>query len=109
MQGAIEYAANNYAPWREIKLNRNNMRTRLFRWRLIDFEYIVPSVLALNPQSYLAEVDVQCGLEEVGEAELKEELNVGISWRCTAGFEGEDKRRVTFLSKAFAMQVSWWD
>jgi len=41
----IEYSKLTYPGWKNIKVWRENMRTRVFKFRLIDFEYIVPSVL----------------------------------------------------------------
>ena len=36
-QNMVEYTASNYAKWKNIKLNRQNMRTSIFKFRLIDF------------------------------------------------------------------------
>jgi hypothetical protein len=67
-------------------------------------------VLARNPQSYLKDVDLLCELEQVQGVELDEkQLQVGIDWRCTAGFSAEDGRRINFLSIATSIQVSCWD
>ena len=47
-----------YNTFYSIKLNRNNMRTSTFKFRLIDFEYIIPELLIRYPQSYLNDVSI---------------------------------------------------
>jgi hypothetical protein len=108
MRNAIDYARRNFAAWREVRLSRNNMRTRVFRWRLLDFEYIVPAILERYPNSYLSDVELACAVEEVGEATLDEEyMQVPIAWRCIGSFEGQDRKRISFLSNDATMKTSW--
>lgn len=33
----IAYSQANYAGWKNIKLNKDNMRNRVFKFRLLDF------------------------------------------------------------------------
>jgi hypothetical protein len=41
----MDDAMQNQQKWRNIEINKNNMRTRAFRFKLIDYEEIVPSVI----------------------------------------------------------------
>lgn len=45
----LEYFRANHPSWKNIKLNRLNMRTRVFKFRLIDFEYLIPAILQKYP------------------------------------------------------------
>lgn len=58
----IEYTSSNYGAWRELRLTRSNMRTKVFQFRLLDFEPIMPSVLKRYPNKYLADVDICCAV-----------------------------------------------
>jgi hypothetical protein len=58
----IEYSKLTYPGWKNIKVWRENMRTRVFKFRLIDFEYIVPSVLSKYPKNYLSDVIFYCSV-----------------------------------------------
>ena len=33
----VAYSQVNYPAWKNIKLNKDNIRTRIFKFRLIDF------------------------------------------------------------------------
>ena len=48
-QNMVEYFRANHPSWKSVKLNRSNMRTRIFKFRLIDFEYLIPSILQKYP------------------------------------------------------------
>lgn len=58
IQNMIAYSKDNYPTWKNVKLNRQNMRTNIFKYRLIDFEPIIPSVLSKYPQNYLSDVEI---------------------------------------------------
>ena len=45
IQNAIDFSVENLSKWKGIKANRTNIRSRAFRFRLIDYESIVPSIL----------------------------------------------------------------
>jgi hypothetical protein len=62
MQNMIAYSRDNYPAWKGIKLNRQNMRTSVFKFRLIDFEFVIPSVLTRYPQNYLSDVEIECNI-----------------------------------------------
>ena len=38
------------------------MRTRAFRFRLIDYEYLVPTILKQYPEKYLADTQIICNV-----------------------------------------------
>lgn len=64
------------------------MRTRFFKFRLIDFEYIIPNVLRDYPNKYMSDVEIQCAAQALGDTTLDEEyLNQSIDWRCLGSFE----------------------
>jgi hypothetical protein len=59
------------------------MRTRIFKFRLIDFEYIIPSILRKYPQKYLSDIEIECSMEKIKDFIIApnnfEQL---IDWRC---------------------------
>jgi hypothetical protein len=107
IQNMIEYSISNYGKWKDIKMNRLNMRTRIFNYRLIDFEYIVPNVLSKYPKNYLADVEISCSVLEMLDSNITESnLIQRLTWKCSGSFELAPGKRVVFLGKNQSTQTS---
>jgi hypothetical protein len=45
----LDYSVINFKGWKNIKASRSNMRISTFRFRLVDYEYIMPDLLRKFP------------------------------------------------------------
>ena len=59
----LDYSIPNFNKWKNIVANRANMRTRGFRFRLVDYEYLVPTILKQYPDKYLEDTQVRCDVK----------------------------------------------
>ena len=83
----IAYSQANYAGWKNIKLNQDNMRNRVFKFRLLDFQYLIPAVLNKYPTNYMSPVEIVCNIENVKELIIDEKkVAQDIDWRCLGSF-----------------------
>ena len=88
MQNMLEYGRANYKNWTNIVLNGKNMRNRVFRYRLMDLEVLVPQVLKDYPKQYLAPLTFTCSIFEIGASDITDKLwNQVIRWNCKGSFE----------------------
>ena len=62
MQNLLDYSLLNLKNWTNIKASRSNMRTNSFRFRLVDYEFIMPELLRKFPQNYLADTEISCSV-----------------------------------------------
>ena len=73
----------SYPSWKNIILNQGNMRTRIFKWKLIDFESLIPTILEKYPKLYLNNITIACSILEVGSTTIAEDsLFQNIKWNC---------------------------
>lgn len=100
IRNVIEYSKSNYDKWQNIKMTRDNMRTRSFKFRLVDLESIVPTVLQKYPKNYLSDVQISCSIKQAGDSSLDETYFVQrILWHCEGSFEVTPGNRVVVLGK----------
>ena len=104
----LDYSLGNYQKWKNIEANRLNMRTRAFRYRLIDYEAIVPSVLKQHPDNYLSATWVTCDVLSYDNLVFNvsnSSLNIDFKWSCKASVEVSPGSVYTFLSKKMLRQI----
>ena len=102
VENLLDHSLGNYEKWRNIEANRLNMRTREFRFRLIDYEQIVPSVLRQHPESYLADTWVVCDVLSYHNLVFNasnSSLSLDFKWSCKASLEISSGSVYTFLGK----------
>ena len=108
LQNMVAYSSANYPAWKNIKLSRQNMRNSIFKFRLLDFEYLIPSVLNRYPNNYLSDVEFSCDLEATRDMVINEaDIYQHMDWRCKGSFEVKPTVRETFVSTNKYMQISW--
>ncbi len=96
----IDYSLVNYKGWQGIRANRTNMRID-FRFRLIDYEYIVPNLLKKYPQLYLADTQIECSVLSYKNFKMFENYNISMefTWSCLGSVMVSDTSKYVFLSK----------
>lgn len=45
MQNMIDYSIKNYAAWKQVPINKNNIRTDIFQFKLLDLQYVLDNIL----------------------------------------------------------------
>ena len=76
------------------------MRTRSFRFRLIDYEEIVPSILKAYPDSYLKDTQVICNVLSYNNLifnSSSQSLLVEFKWSCKVSVEVSPGSIYTFM------------
>lgn len=78
----------NYKGWKDIKANKSNMRINAFKFRLIDYEYIVPELLRKFPEKYLADTEVSCSVLSYDKFVVVpgQMVKVEVRWSCLGSF-----------------------
>ena len=77
------------------------MRSRAFRFRLIDFEYIAPAILKRYPALYLADTQVGCKPVSYSNMVFDQDegvINLEVKWSCGVSLEVAPGSVYTFIS-----------
>lgn len=90
--------------WKNVIANRTNMRTRSFRFRLIDYEDIVPTILKQYPDKYLQDTQVVCNVLSYDNLVFNtntSSLNIELKWSCKVGLEVSPGSIYNFVGKNY--------
>jgi len=108
VQNSLDYTATNYEHWQNIKANRTNMRSRSFRFRLIDFEYIVPTILQKYPDLSLSDTQVHCkpvGYDNMVFSPEEGTITLDMKWSCGVDLPVAAGSTYTFMSTNKAIKI----
>lgn len=100
VQNMIDSSLKTNPRWRNIIANRTNMRSSSFRFRLLDYEYIVPSVLKKYPKAYLADTQVSCSGKSYRNMVFYADSNISLefTWSCNVSVMVAPNTSYTFIS-----------
>lgn len=105
MMNLIEDSIKNNEKWKNIQINKGNMRTTAFKFRLIDYEQIVPNVLKRYPKLYLHDTQVSCTVKSFQNFNILSTNNISVefTWSCYASVMVDATTQYNFVSKCYFM------
>jgi|JI10StandDraft_1071094.scaffolds.fasta_scaffold185282_2 hypothetical protein len=100
MMNLIEDSIKNNQKWKGIMANRTNIRSRSFRFRLVDYEYIVPAVLKKYPKLYLQDTQISCSVKGYQNMKIYQGQNITVEflWSCIGSLTVAPNTQYNFIS-----------